>query len=68
MIQVREFFTELEYLDDKTFTVKRQIDKQINQFIRYYSDSIKEIIDIKYRTTYVDNCIQSSALLIYKIR
>lgn len=42
MIQVREFFTELECFDGKTWTVKRRVDTQINEFIKYYSDSIKK--------------------------
>ena len=67
MIQVREFFTELECFDGKTWTVKRQVDTQINEFIKHYSDSIKEIIDIEYQTVVYKDCVFTSALLIYKV-
>lgn len=67
MIQVREFFTELECFDGNTWTVKRQVDTQINEFIKRYSDSIKEIIDIEYQTVVYKDCVFASALLIYKV-
>lgn len=66
MIQVREFFTELTLVDENEWEITEDLETQINTFLKKHL-KIKEVIDIKYRTTKVDDCIQSSALLIYKI-
>ena len=66
MIQVREFFTELTLVGENEWEITEDLETQINTFLKK-NLNIKEVVDIKYRTTKVDDCIQSSALLIYKV-
>lgn len=66
MIQVREFFTELTLVGENEWEISEYLETQINTFLKK-NLNIKEVIDVKYRTMNVGNCIQSSALLIYKI-
>lgn len=66
MIQVREFFTELTLVSENEWEITEDLETQINTFLKK-NLNIKEVVDIKYRTMKVDDCIQSSALLIYKI-
>lgn len=66
MIQVREFFTELTLVGENEWEITEDLETQINTFLKK-NLNIKEVVDIKYRTMKVDDCIQSSALLIYKI-
>lgn len=66
MIQVREFFTELTLVGENEWEITEYLETQINTFLKK-NLNIKEVVDIKYRTMKVDDCIQSSALLIYKI-
>ena len=66
MIQVREFFTELTLVGENEWEITEDLETQINTFLKK-NLNIKEVVDIKYRTIKVDDCIQSSALLIYKI-
>ena len=66
MIQVREFFTELTLVGENEWEISEYLETQINTFLKK-NLNIKEVIDVKYRTMNVGNCIQSSALLIYKV-
>jgi predicted fused transcriptional regulator/phosphomethylpyrimidine kinase len=66
MIQVREFFTELTLVGENEWEISEYLETQINTFLKK-NLNIKEVIDIKYRTMNVGDCIQSSALLIYKV-
>ena len=66
MIQVREFFTELTLVGENEWDITEDLETQINTFLKK-NLNIKEVVDIKYGTAKVDNCIQSSALLIYKV-
>lgn len=66
MIQVREFFTELTLVGENEWEISEYLETQINTFLKK-NLKIKEVIDIKYRTMNVGDCIQSSALLIYKV-
>ena len=66
MTQVREFFTELTLVGENEWEISEYLETQINTFLKK-NLNIKEVIDVKYRTMNVGDCIQSSALLIYKI-
>lgn len=66
MIQVREFFTELTLVGENEWEISEYLETQINTFLKK-NLNIKEVIDVKYRTMNVGDCIQSSALLIYKV-
>ena len=66
MIQVREFFTELTLVGENEWEISEYLETQINTFLKK-NLNIKEVIDVKYRTINVGDCIQSSALLIYKV-
>ena len=66
MIQVREFFTELTLVGENEWEISEYLETQINAFLKK-NLHIKEVIDVKYRTMNVGDCIQSSALLIYKV-
>lgn len=66
MIQVKEFFTELTLVGKDEWEISEYLETQINTFLKK-NLNIKEVIDIKYRTMNMNDCIQSSALLIYKV-
>ena len=66
MIQVREFFTELTLVGENEWEISEYLETQINTFLKK-NLNIKEVIDVKYRTMNAGDCIQSSALLIYKV-
>lgn len=64
MVQVKEFFTILEFIEDYGWDISVSLEAQINEFLK--DNPNIEIIDIKYVTHNTETCIQSTALVVYK--
>lgn len=65
MIKFIEFFTELEWdIDMKEWVVSKDLSDCINEWIYTFNP---HIIDIQYASVTIDDTVQTSALIQYKI-